>query len=205
MKKAILPEGVTLVLASKSPRRRELLSDMGLTFVSKVADVDETCPATMPPKVAVRFLAEKKARAVAEGIEGNPIILASDTLVEVDGEPLGKPENQQDASDMLWKLSGRHHNVHTGVCLVWGDRMLSDVDSTNVFFHDLDQRDIDAYIATGEPMDKAGSYGIQGKGGRLVSHINGSLDTVIGLPCKLVNRLLLELLGQNEEMKSIYD
>ncbi|MBQ4325178.1 MAG: septum formation protein Maf [Clostridia bacterium] len=193
-----LPEGVTLVLASKSPRRKELLREMGLEYISMVADISETFPAMMHPREAVRFLAEKKARAVAEVAGPRAIVLASDTLVEVDGEPLGKPRDEKDASAMLWRLSGRHHNVHTGVCVVWGDKMLSETDTTDVFFHPLDQADIDAYIATGEPLDKAGAYGIQGKGGKFVSHINGHLDTVIGLPCQMVEELLLRILPNQD-------
>ncbi len=188
-----MPDGIKIILASKSPRRRELLHNMGLKFVVKSLDVDETFPDMMHPRDAARFLAEKKARAVAEYIDSRSVVIASDTMVEVDGVPLGKPTDEADAARMLHMLSGRHHNVHTGVCVIFGGQMLSGVDTTDVFFHSIDDKDIDWYISTGEPMDKAGAYGIQGKGGRLVSHINGHLDTVIGLPCRLVRSFLEQL------------
>jgi septum formation protein len=192
-----LPQGVQVILASKSPRRRELLGEMGIPFTTLTCEVPEDFPSMMHPRDAVRFLSEKKARAVAQvAPKGDAIIIASDTLVEVDGEPLGKPRDKEDAKRMLWKLSGRHHNVHTGVCVIRGEHMISKTDTTDVFFFPLDDHDIESYIATGEPMDKAGAYGIQGKGGRLVSHINGHLDTVIGLPCEMLEEMLQELTAQ---------
>ncbi len=188
-----LPSGIEIILASKSPRRRELLTEMGLPFTVSVFDVDESFPDIMHPRDAVRFLAEKKARAVADTLEHPAIVIASDTMVEVDGKPLGKPADEEDARRMLHLLSGRHHNVHTGVCVVYARQMLSGVDSTDVFFHSIDDKDIDKYISTGEPMDKAGAYGIQGKGGKFVSHVNGHMDTVIGLPCRLLDALLCQV------------
>ncbi len=193
MKKVKLPSDIKVILASKSPRRRELLGKMGITFEVETLEVDENFPGAMHPRDAVRFLAEKKARAVADLHDTPVIIIASDTMVEVDDNPLGKPTDAADAAHMLERLSGRHHNVHTGVCVIYGEQMLSGVDSTDVFFHTIDENEIAEYIATGEPMDKAGAYGIQGGGGRFVSHINGHLDTVIGLPCELVAELLDQL------------
>lgn len=189
----LIPADVPVVLASASPRRRALLTEMGIRFTTVSPSVDERYPDMMHPHDAVRFLAEKKARAASEGVGRYKVIIASDTLVEVDGAPLGKPQNEADAARMLRLLSGRHHNVHTGVCVIFGEQMLSAVDTTDVFFLPLDEQDISAYIATGEPMDKAGAYAIQGLGGRFVSHVNGHMDTVIGLPCALVERLLGEL------------
>ena len=191
-----LPQDVQVILASKSPRRRELLAEMGIAYVCLTEEVEETFPKEMHPRAAVVYLSRKKAEAVKGKAPENAMIIASDTMVEVDGIPLGKPVDEADASRMLWMLSGRHHNVHTGLCVMWGDKVLVGVDSTDVFFRSIDQKDIDAYIATGEPMDKAGSYGIQGKGGALISHINGNLDTVIGLPCDLLEKLLKELIGR---------
>lgn len=188
-----LPNNIPVILASKSPRRRELLTEMGIPFTVVTREVDETYPRMMHPHDAVRFLAEKKARAVAEDLASPAIVIASDTLVEVDGEPLGKPKDEEDAARMLRLLSGRHHNVHSGVCIVYQKQMLSAVDTTDVFFVPIDDDDIRAYIATGEPMDKAGAYAIQGIGRKFVSHINGHEDTVIGLPCDLVTELLSEL------------
>lgn len=192
-KNFLIPADVPVVLASASPRRRALLTEMGIRFTTVSPSIDERYPDMMHPHDAVRFLAEKKARAASEGVGRYKVIIASDTLVEVDGAPLGKPQNEADAARMLRLLSGRHHNVHTGVCVIFGEQMLSAVDTTDVFFLPLDEQDISAYIATGEPMDKAGAYAIQGLGGRFVSHVNGHIDTVIGLPCALVERLLGEL------------
>ncbi len=189
----ILPAGVEIILASKSPRRRDLLTEMGLAFTVSSMEIDESFPDMMHPRDAVRFLAEKKARVVADTLTTPAIVIASDTMVEVDGVPLGKPADEADARRMLQLLSGRHHNVHTGVCVVYASQMLSGVDTTDVFFHSIDDQDISWYISTGEPMDKAGAYGIQGKGGRFVSHVNGHMDNVIGLPCRLLNELLLQL------------
>ncbi len=189
----VLPAGIEMILASKSPRRRELLTEMGLPFTVSAIEVDEQFPDMMHPRDAVRFLAEKKARAVADTLDHPAIVIASDTMVEVDGRPLGKPADEADARRMLRLLSGRHHNVHTGVCVVYARQMLSGVDTTDVFFHSIDGADIDRYIATGEPMDKAGAYGIQGKGGKFVSHVNGHMDNVIGLPCRLLDVLLCQI------------
>ena len=191
-----LPKDIPVVLASKSPRRRELLAGMEIPFTTVTCEVDESYPDLMHPRDAVRFLAEKKARAAAETLEETAVVIASDTLVEVDAVPLGKPKDKEDAHRMLALLSGRHHNVHTGVCVIYGKQMISAVDTTDVFFLPLDDEEIDAYIATGEPMDKAGAYGIQGIGGKFVSHINGHMDTVIGLPCELLSELLSEVVWQ---------
>ncbi len=188
-----LPKDIPVILASASPRRKELLGEMGISFQVLTCDTDESYPPTMHPKEAVTYLSQKKAEAVRAIAPPNAIIIASDTMVEVDGIPFGKPENQADAARMLQTLSGRHHNVHTGVCVLWGEQTLLGVDSTDVCFHPLSDEDIVWYIGTGEPMDKAGAYGIQGKGGQLVSHINGHMDTVIGLPCELVDTLLGEI------------
>lgn len=188
-----LPSEGELILASKSPRRRELLAEMGLTFTILTRETDESYSEELTPREAARFLSEKKARAVAEIAPKDAIILASDTIVDVGGVALGKPENAEDAKRMLRALSGRAHYVHSGVCVMQNGRVLSDVDSTAVHFHPLTEEQIDWYVGTGEPMDKAGAYGIQGLGGRLISHFEGEMDTVIGLPCKMVAGLLEEL------------
>ena len=186
-----LPQDVQVILASKSPRRRELLAEMGIAYVCLTEEVEETFPKEMHPRAAVVYLSRKKAEAVKGKAPENAMIIASDTMVEVDGIPLGKPVDEADASRMLWMLSGRHHNVHTGLCVMWGDKVLVGVDSTDVFFRSIDQKDIDAYIATGEPMDKAGAYGIQEWIGMVgVSRIEGCYYNVMGLP---VARLYEEL------------
>jgi septum formation protein len=190
--------GGELILASKSPRRKELLTEMGLSFRILTEETDESYPSSLHPRDAAQYLAEKKARAVASVAPVGSVILASDTIVEVDDEPYGKPTDDADAARMLRILSSRAHNVHTGVCVIQGERVLSGVDSTAVHFLPLNEEDIAWYIATREPMDKAGAYGIQGLGGRFISHIEGHMDTVIGLPCKLVAKLLAELTYEEE-------
>ncbi len=190
---SLCPAGLSLCLASASPRRRELLAGMGLTFSVSPCDVDESLPAGIAPDEAVVLLAERKARA-ATPAEEPAIILASDTLVEADGVSLGKPADAEDACRMLMRLSGRAHRVHTGVAVRLGERLLSARDTTTVYMRPFTEEEARAYIATGEPMDKAGAYGIQGLGGRLVSHIEGAYDNVVGLPTGLSDRLLCEIL-----------
>ncbi len=192
-----LPKGVSLILASASPRRRELLGGMGLTFSVCPCDVDETVPGGMHPRDAVVLLAKRKAEAVA-ALHPAAIILASDTLVEIDGLPLGKPVDEADAVATLLRLSGREHRVHTGVAVIYHSRVLAERDTTRVFMRPFDEGEARAYVATGEPMDKAGAYGIQGLGGRLVERTEGAYDTVVGLPTALVDELLCRLMETNE-------
>ena len=188
-----MPVGVGLILASASPRRRELLGGMGLTFSVCPCDVDETVPAGMHPRDAVVLLARRKAEAVAARYP-DQVVLASDTLVELDALPLGKPTDEADAVATLLRLAGREHRVHTGVAVAYRGRMLADRDTTRVFMRPFDEGEACAYVATGEPMDKAGAYGIQGLGGRLVARTEGAYDTVVGLPCALVDELLCRLM-----------
>jgi nucleoside triphosphate pyrophosphatase len=179
-----------LVLASGSPRRRELLSQLGLSFTVVAPDVDET---PLPGERAVelvRRLAVDKASAVA----GDPV-LAADTTVEVDGEILGKPLDADDARRMLRRLSGRAHKVHTGVAVRAGDRLATDVTTTIVTFVALTPPVLQWYVDTGEPFDKAGAYAIQGTGGVLVEGIRGSVSNVVGLPLTSVARLLHQVTG----------
>lgn len=177
-------------LASASPRRRELLTEMGLTFSVCPADVDESTPKGMHPRDAVVELSKRKAEAVTKVVDESVFVIASDTLVEIDGLPLGKPTDEEDAVRMLLSLSGREHRVHTGVAVARGGRIYAESDTTRVFFRPFDEGEARAYVATGEPMDKAGAYGIQGLGGALVDHTLGNFDTVVGLPCALTDRLL---------------
>ena len=188
-----LPARHTLVLASASPRRRELLTALGLSFTVKVSDADETAPGGTPPKEAAAYAARKKAEAVAAISDAAATVLAADTVVDLAGKALGKPKDRADAARMLSSLSGRTHYVHTAVTVAKRNRFLSAVDTTAVTFRPLTEEEIEAYIATGEPMDKAGAYGIQGLGGALVSETDGEFDTVVGLPCRLVVRLLREI------------
>lgn len=221
-----------LVLASASPRRRELLARFGRAFEVRPADVDETPQLGESAVDLVRRLALAKAEAaVAAAPEDRVLVLAADTVVVVDGEILGKPADGTDAAAMLGRLSGRTHRVLTGVAVAHrsnldaadpndatdvvdgatgalgsadgGDgvaiglgaaqTMAVEVEATEVTFVVLEQADIDWYVATGEPVDKAGAYGIQGKGGIFVSSIRGSYDNVVGLPLAVVRRLFADI------------
>ena len=190
-----LPQGVALILASASPRRRELLAGMGLTFTVCPCDVDESVPPGMHPREAVVLLARRKAEAVAAR-HPEAVILASDTLVEIDALPLGKPQDEEEAVATLMRLSGCEHRVHTGVAVIYRGRVLAERDTTRVFMRPFDEGEARAYVQTGEPMDKAGAYGIQGLGGRLVDRIEGNYDTVVGLPTRLSDDLLCRLMEE---------
>ena len=181
-----------LILASKSPRRREILGAMGYHFDILTSEADESLPEGMTPREGVELLAIRKGEAVARTLkEGEDVaILSSDTLVDLDGTALGKPINEEDAFRMLRSLSGATHYVHTGVAVRCGDRVVSGVDSTAVYFRPLSDEEIRAYIKTGDPMDKAGSYGIQGAAGAFVRKIEGDFDTVMGLSSRLSEELL---------------
>ena len=179
----------TLVLASQSPRRRELLNQAGLPFEIHVPQVDETC--SLPAKEAVAELSRRKAAACVSGFPGR-YILASDTLVCLDGAALGKPHSEEEARGMLQSLSGRTHEVFTGVTVISPDGCVrTDVDGASVSFCSIPSDEIEAYIRSGEPMDKAGAYAIQGRAGLWVTRLEGSVSAVIGLPLSLVRRLLL--------------
>ena len=180
-----------IILASQSPRRRELLSLYGIPFVvdPSMADEDHVEGAGAE---RVHKLAQAKCAEVAQRHPGE-MVLAADTLVCVDDEILGKPKDEADAARMLHLLSGRAHEVHTGICLKLPDgRELCGVDTAKVYFMQLTDENIRRYIATGEPMDKAGAYGIQGRAGVFISHIEGSPSNVIGLPLGLLTRFFDE-------------
>lgn len=186
-------KSLPLVLASGSPRRRELLLGMGLRFSVLVSDVCEDVPDGTPPDRAVATVARRKAEAVVAMAKGDAVILAADTTVALDGVCLGKPQNEADAVSMLMKLSGRTHTVYTAVSVAYRGRFITRVEATSVRFRAFDRREAEEYVKTGEPMDKAGAYGIQGLGGRLVLGIDGEFDNVVGLPCRLVDTLLSEV------------
>lgn len=179
-----------LILASASPRRHELLLAAGIEHVVRAASVDETQYPGEPARIYVQRLAREKARAVDAADED--IVLAADTTVCVDGEILGKPADGGDAKRMLQLLSGRDHFVYTGICLRGQRREIVDVAATRVTFLELSARAIDEYVASGEAMDKAGAYGIQGLASRFVARIDGSYQNVVGLPVSLVWRYLNE-------------
>ena len=189
-----------VILASKSPRRRELLSrlgeKMGFEFEIIVSEVDESVEEGISPEEAVRILAERKGRAVAESVGSDSLVISSDTLVELGGVPLGKPCDEAEAVSMLTSLSGKAHNVHTGVAVHYQGKLYSGVASTAVYFREMSQDEIIDYVKSGDPMDKAGAYGIQSGGGKFVEKIEGDYDTVVGLSVALTKRLVDE--AQND-------
>ena len=181
----------TIILASASPRRRELLTLVGIPHQVDPADVDETVHRGERPEVYVERLAREKAAVVATRHAG-AVVIAADTTVVHDGEILGKPESAADAQAMLARLSGHTHEVYTGMAVIVGDRVASAVERVEVTFRDLSDGDIRAYVATGEPMDKAGAYGIQGRGATIVERIHGDYFSVMGLGVRRVVALLAE-------------
>lgn len=175
-----------VVLASGSPRRSEILKRMGVEFIIDAADVDEHCEGSA--REVVLALAKRKAEAVAPR-HPLAVILAADTVVDCDGI-LGKPEDAVDAERMLKMLSGRWHAVYTGVGVYYNGLLRCDTALTRVHFMDISQAEINRYVATGEPMDKAGAYGIQGMAGMFIDRIEGCPHNVMGLPMALTKELL---------------
>lgn len=178
-----------VVLASASPRRLELLDRLGVEPTVLPPDIDETpLPAEAADAYVVR-LAVAKAAAVAATLTGDALVIAADTTVEIDGDILAKPLDAVDAAVMLRRLSGRRHRVFTGVAVRRGDDVRSEVVATGVRFAALTEADIDWYVGTGEPLDKAGAYALQGAGGVFVEAVEGSVSNVVGLPLHTVVRL----------------
>ena len=180
------------VLASASSRRRDILTNLGINFEQIVSDVDETVPPGSDPAQSAVELAERKARAVLEK-RPDSCVIGADTIVVVDGGVLGKPKDEGDAYRMLKLLSGRTHTVMTGVCVLYNHQKRSFVQKTDVKFYDLTEEQIDRYILSGEPLDKAGAYGIQGLGCVLVESIYGDYFNVVGLPVARLHRELEQL------------
>ena len=193
-----------IILASSSPRRRELMAQAGFAFEVLVSEADETIEAETPGEM-VEVLSERKAAAVAEEIkkqgfaEESVLLVGADTMVAIDGKKLGKPKDEKGAEEMLEELSGRTHQVYTGVTLIRlkkaeNGSILQEsrtfFEGTDVSFYPLTKEEIRSYIATGEPMDKAGAYGIQGKAAVFVKEIKGDYNNVVGLP---IARLYQEL------------
>lgn len=175
-----------IVLASQSPRRKELLGRMGLEFVTQASKIDESAFDGLEARELVATLSREKAQWIARQLDGETLVIGADTVVVRDGAALGKPKDAEDAVAMLLSLSGRDHQVCTGVTVCRGDRVLTQVEETQVTFRDLTEAEIRQYVSTGEPMDKAGAYGIQGLGGLLVEGIRGDYSNVVGLPvCRL--------------------
>ena len=195
---------MSIILASQSPRRRELLEQIGLTdFVVRPAQGKEQADPAMPPDRLVEQLSLQKAREVAACTGPDDLIIAADTVVAIDGQVLGKPQDPDDARRMLSLLSGRTHTVYTGVTVSRSGRFLTEHEATQVRFRGLSPKEISAYVASGEPMDKAGAYGIQGLGALLVEGIQGDYCNVVGLPlCRLgrmLSRFGLDLLTINTQ------
>jgi septum formation protein len=180
-----------LVLASRSPRRAELLRAAGIEFIVRAADVDESIDGDETPREYVRRLAEKKALAVEHG--SDEVVLAADTTVALGNEIFGKPEDDADARRMLERLAGCRHDVYTGVCLRSGQDLNIEVACTGVWFDTLSPAEIDTYVRSGEPLDKAGGYAIQGLASKFIPRIDGSYSNVVGLPVDLVYRMLRDI------------
>lgn len=185
-----------LILASGSPRRRELLDLMGLTYTVETPDVDENFSGR--PSETVMEISRRKAAAVAAR-HSDSIIIAADTLVFADGA-LGKPHTPERAKEMLRSLAGNWHHVYTGITVIntRSGRVLRNVDKTRVHLVPMTEQEIDAYVATGEPLDKAGAYGIQGMGGMFVDRIDGSYSNVVGLPMSMLRIMLAQVGGVDE-------
>ena len=175
---------MNLILASASPRRQELLKLFGLPFTVRVADIDETMDLTKAPFDEVARVSKAKALAIPR--ESDDIVIAADTIVVCEGKVLGKPKNEEDAKATLRLLSGREHQVMTGCTLLRGDKSETFTEVTHIHFRPLTENEIARYVASGEPMDKAGSYGIQGGAALFCTHMVGDYYNVMGLPvCRL--------------------
>ena len=175
---------MSVILASQSPRRKELLGLFHIPFEVRVADIDETMDLQKAPCDEVARVSRMKAMAVQR--EADDVVIAADTIVVCDGQVLGKPADEADARRMLQLLSGRDHQVMTGLCVLRGDKQVSYTEVTDIHFRSLTDREIDRYIATKEPMDKAGSYGIQGGAALFAEKLVGDYYNVMGLPvCRL--------------------
>lgn len=177
--------GHSIILASASPRRVELLRNLGVSFSTMPSDADESFATHLEPEEIVMELALRKAETIAKSLEDRqdiPYIIAADTIVVADREILNKPSDPADAVQMLTRLSGRQHQVFTGVCLLHGEREDVQVECSQVFFRDLSPAEINYYVATKEPMDKAGAYAVQGIGAFMVARIEGCITNIIGLP-----------------------
>lgn len=181
-----------LILASKSPRRKELLKQIGIPFVVVVSDAEEVSGNSWTPAALVVENAKRKANAVAEKYPDSPV-LGADTVVSSEGKIFGKPKDKDEARKILTALSGKTHEVTTGLALINRNEIRTTNVTTKVFFDTMTKADIDAYIATDEPMDKAGAYAIQGKAARFIEKIEGSYSNVVGLPLNALIQLSKDL------------
>ena len=190
---------MAIILGSQSPRRRELLEKLDLPFTILTADIDETVRPELTPGQAVADISARKAAAILRQASEDDLVITADTIVVLDGKIMGKPHSPEEAEQMLSSLSGRTHQVYTAVTLHSHARQKTEVACTQVTFRPLDPTEIRAYIASGEPMDKAGAYGIQGRGAVLVSHLEGDYFNVMGLPlctlCQMLRSFGVKILG----------
>lgn len=180
-----------IVLASGSPRRRELLERIGITdFLVRVPEVEEYVPEGLLPSQVVEYISKEKAEVAARLCEPEEIVITADTMVFLGHNRLGKPRDDAHALEMLTALQGRRHTVCTGLTVCQGGRSFTESESTDVFFRSASQAELQSYIATGEPMDKAGAYGVQGRGALLVERLEGDFFNVMGLPVLRLSRML---------------
>lgn len=190
-----------LILASKSPRRDEILDLVGYRHEIVVSDADETVPAGTSARDAVAIISKRKASAALSATDGDRVVLAADTVVESCGKIFGKPKSADDARAMLNEMSGGRHLVHTGVTVADGEKTVTETVTTEVLMRRLSDGEIEGYIASGEPFDKAGAYGIQGIAGAFVEKLDGDYFNVMGLPICRVSEILKDfgiwLFGEN--------
>ena len=180
-----------IVLASGSPRRQELLQRIGIKeFDIRVPQTEETYPDGLTPSQVVEYISREKAEAAAALCTDDEIVITADTMVFLDDQRLGKPKDEEDALRMLSALQGRSHTVCTGVSVRQGETVLTESESTKVYFRSATEQELRSYIRTGEPMDKAGAYGVQGMGALLVERLDGDFFNVMGLPLLRLSRML---------------
>ena len=189
------------ILASASPRRRELLRNAGFDFGVQPSHIEEAMQPGEPPEEFARRAAREKAEQVAASCPAGSFVLGADTVVVINGETLGKPSGRQDAARMLRLLSGRTHQVHTGICLVRAPSQIEALEheTTLVTFRELDEEEIRGYVESGEPLDKAGAYAVQGLASRFVTRISGCYSNVVGLPMARVYEVLRKAEGRRQK------
>ena len=179
-----------IILASGSPRRKDILNMLKIPFEVVESNADETCPEGTSAEDTVKILSARKAAAVAETLEEKCVVIGADTVVFLNGKILGKPKDAADASAMLSSLSGKSHFVYTGISVICGGKTVTVCDKTEVKFKPLSQEEISAYVASGEPLGKAGSYAVQGLGSMFIEKIDGDFFTVVGMSPKILSDIL---------------
>ena len=185
-----------VILGSQSPRRRDILHSRGAKFEVFTADTDERCEITNP-RDFVREVSKRKSQAIQKLCCENDLIITADTVVAADGEILGKPRDKADCRRMITLLQGRTHEVITGVTICYGDRTVFDCEVTKVTFREMTESEIESYISTDEPYDKAGGYAVQGLAGEYITLVDGNYNNVVGLPDDLVEKMCIDLIGKS--------